>query len=88
VRLVLPGYTHSPDVALEMAEHARDEWMRARKLGGATPVAKGNPNKIIAAEFSISEHAVKGHLKSILSKLHASDRRRRRHRAEARILEL
>ena len=37
-------------------------------------VARGRSNKIIAAELAISEHTVKNHLKSILSKLNADDR--------------
>jgi DNA-binding NarL/FixJ family response regulator len=37
-------------------------------------VANGNSNKIIASDLNISEHTVKNHLKSILSKLNASDR--------------
>jgi DNA-binding NarL/FixJ family response regulator len=37
-------------------------------------VASGNSNKTIAENLGISEHTVKGHLKSILSKLGASDR--------------
>jgi DNA-binding NarL/FixJ family response regulator len=34
----------------------------------------GNSNKLIADKLSIAEHTVKGHVKSILSKLGASDR--------------
>ena len=37
-------------------------------------VARGRSNKIIAEELAISEHTVKNHLKSILSKLNADDR--------------
>ena len=32
------------------------------------------PTEIIASDLNISEHTVKNHLKSILSKLNASDR--------------
>jgi two-component system NarL family response regulator len=34
----------------------------------------GNSNKQIAAEMSIAEETVKGHVKSILAKLRANDR--------------
>jgi DNA-binding NarL/FixJ family response regulator len=37
-------------------------------------VSKGKSNKIIADDLGISEHTVKNHIKSILSKLDASDR--------------
>jgi DNA-binding NarL/FixJ family response regulator len=37
-------------------------------------VAMGNSNKIIASELNLSEATVKGHMKSILSKLGANDR--------------
>ena len=40
----------------------------------ALRAANGNSNKIIASGLNISEHTVKNHLKSILSKLNASDR--------------
>jgi DNA-binding NarL/FixJ family response regulator len=37
-------------------------------------VAMGNSNKIIAGRLNVSEATVKGHMKSILSKLAANDR--------------
>ena len=37
-------------------------------------VAAGNANKIVAANLSISEDTVKGHVKAILAKLGANDR--------------
>jgi len=37
-------------------------------------VAKGYSNKIVADHLNISENTVKNHVKSILSKLGASDR--------------
>lgn len=37
-------------------------------------VAKGESNKEIAAQFSLSEHTVKNHLKNILQKLHLENR--------------
>ncbi|WP_433973257.1 response regulator [Tunturiibacter lichenicola] len=63
-----------PEIASEMAQHAGDETLTAREIEVLRDVAKGNSNKIIAARLAISEHTVKGHLKSILAKLDASDR--------------
>jgi DNA-binding NarL/FixJ family response regulator len=37
-------------------------------------IASGNANKMIAAELSITEETVKGHVKNILGKLAANDR--------------
>ncbi len=63
-----------PTLAVEMAEHATDDWMTPRELQVLTGVSQGCSNKLIAANLTISEHTVKNHLKNILSKLHASDR--------------
>jgi len=43
-------------------------------LSPGSGVANGSSNKIIASNLNISEHTVKNHLKSILSKLGANDR--------------
>ena len=37
-------------------------------------IARGNANKIIAAELSLTEETVKSHIRNILSKLGANDR--------------
>jgi len=37
-------------------------------------IAKGNANKEIAEQFSVSEETVKGQVRNILSKLGAKDR--------------
>ena len=37
-------------------------------------IAEGNSNKEIAARLSVTEDAVKGHVRNILSKLGANDR--------------
>ena len=57
-----------------MAEHVADDALTGRELETLRAVAGGSSNKIIAEHLGISEHTVKGHLKSILSKLGASDR--------------
>jgi DNA-binding NarL/FixJ family response regulator len=75
IRLVHAGHRRiPPQIALEMAEHASDEFVTARELEVLSGVAKGNSNKIIASDLYISEHTVKNHVKSILAKLSASDR--------------
>jgi DNA-binding NarL/FixJ family response regulator len=75
IRLVHAGHRRiPPQIALEMAEHASDEFVTARELEVLSGVAKGNSNKIIASDLYISEHTVKNHVKSILAKLSANDR--------------
>jgi DNA-binding NarL/FixJ family response regulator len=75
IRLVYSGHKRIPsEIAQEIAEHAADDSITNRELDVLRGVAKGNSNKIIASDLNISEHTVKNHLKSILSKLNASDR--------------
>jgi DNA-binding NarL/FixJ family response regulator len=51
-----------------------DNTLTARELDVLRAVAQGNSNGGIASALSISEHTVKNHIKSILSKLGATDR--------------
>jgi DNA-binding NarL/FixJ family response regulator len=75
IRLVHRGQKRiPPEVAQQIAEHAADDSITTRELDVLRGVANGNSNKIIASDLNISEHTVKNHLKSILSKLNASDR--------------
>lgn len=75
IRLIHSGKKRiPPEIAQQIAEHAADDSITDRELDVLRGVAKGNSNKIIASELNISEHTVKNHLKSILSKLEASDR--------------
>ena len=75
IRLVHSGHKRIPtEIAQQIAEHAGDDSITARELDVLRGVANGNSNKIIASDLNISEHTVKNHLKSILSKLNASDR--------------
>jgi DNA-binding NarL/FixJ family response regulator len=75
IRLVHAGHRRIPqEIAVEMAEHVADDALTGRELETLRGVASGSSNKIIAEHLGISEHTVKGHLKSILSKLGASDR--------------
>lgn len=75
IRLIHAGQKRVPqEIAQQIAEHAADDSISDRELDVLRGVAKGNSNKIIASDLNISEHTVKNHLKSILSKLDASDR--------------
>ena len=75
IRLVHNGHKRiPPEVAQQIAEHAADDSITTRELDVLRGVANGNSNKIIASDLNISEYTVKNHLKSILSKLNASDR--------------
>ena len=64
----------SPEVATEIAEHATDDALTPREIDVLRLIARGNANKIIAAELSLTEETVKSHIRNILSKLGASDR--------------
>ena len=75
IRLVHAGQKRiPPDVAAQLAEHATDETLSAREIEVLRLVAGGNANKEIAAQLSITEETVKGHVKNILAKLGANDR--------------
>src|SRR5579863_2934111 len=75
IRLVHSGHKRiPPEIAQQLAEHAADDSITTRELDVLRGVANGSSNKIIASDLKISEHTVKNHLKSILSKLNASDR--------------
>jgi DNA-binding NarL/FixJ family response regulator len=75
IRLVHGGRRRiPPEVAQQMAEHAADDAITSRELEILRGVSRGKANKIIADDLNISEHTVKNHIKSILSKLDANDR--------------
>lgn len=75
IRLVHKGQKRvPPEIAMQIAEHAADDSITARELDVLRGVADGSSNKLIASDLNISEHTVKNHLKSILSKLGANDR--------------
>ena len=63
-----------PEIAAELADHVTDDALSAREVEVLRRVATGNSNKIIGAQLLLSEATVKGHIKSILSKLGANDR--------------
>src|SRR6202049_4620810 len=64
----------SAEVAAELAEHAADDDLTSREINVLRLIAAGNANKEIAAQLSIGEDTVKGHVTSILAKLGANDR--------------
>jgi DNA-binding NarL/FixJ family response regulator len=63
-----------PEVASELAQHAMDDALTDREVEVLKQIAAGCSNKIVADRLKISEDTVKGHVRSILSKLNASDR--------------
>lgn len=63
-----------PEIAAELADHVAEDSLTEREIEVLRRVATGNSNKIIADRLHVSEGTIKGHLKSILSKLGASDR--------------
>ena len=75
IRSVHRGKRYIPsEIAQEMALHAGDEPLSPREIAILDLVASGNANKAIAWHLSISEETVKGHMRSIFSKLEVNDR--------------
>jgi len=75
IRAVYSGKKRvSPEVASQVAEYAADSLITAREIEVLQLIAQGNANKLIADRLNITEDTVKAHVRSILSKLGASDR--------------
>ena len=64
----------SSEVAAEIAEHSTDDALTPREVDVLRWAAKGNANKEIAAQLSLTEETVKSHIRNILAKLQAKDR--------------
>ena len=64
----------APEIAAELAEHAIDGGLTPREIDVLRLIAAGNANKEIAAQLSLTEETVKGHVKNILARLGAKDR--------------
>ena len=62
-----------PEVAASLAHHSVDESLSPREIQVLALVAQGNSNKEVAARLFINDETVKGHMRSILAKLSASD---------------
>jgi DNA-binding NarL/FixJ family response regulator len=64
----------SSEIAAEIAEHATDDALTPRETDVLCWIARGNANKEIAAQLTLTEETVKAHVKNILAKLGAHDR--------------
>lgn len=75
IRRVHAGHRSIPkEIAAKLAEHFHQDDLSTRELEVLKVVAEGNSNKIVADRLNISEETVKGHMKTILTKLNANDR--------------
>jgi DNA-binding NarL/FixJ family response regulator len=75
VRTVVEGGTClSAEIASELASHSRANALTQREIEILRHLATGASNKVIARALSITDQTVKWHLKSIFTKLQASDR--------------
>jgi len=75
IRLVHAGQKRIPsEIAAALAAHTGEDELSAREMDVLRLIAKGNANKEIAAQLSITEETVKSHVTRILDKLGASDR--------------
>ena len=75
IRVVHAGKKRIPaELAAQIADHIADDSLTSREIEVLRLIADGNANKIVADKLSITEETVKGHVKSILSKLGANDR--------------
>ena len=63
-----------PEVAAQIAEYAAGESLSQREVDVLRLIAAGNANKEVAAQLSLTEETVKGHVRNILAKLGANDR--------------
>lgn len=66
--------TLSPEVSFELAEHAAEDALSPVEVRVLRLIAEGMSNKEIAAQLLVTEDAVKGQVRNILSKLGANDR--------------
>lgn len=64
----------SAEASYELAEHATNDALTPAEVRVLQLIAKGNANKEIAEQLSVSEETVKGQVRNILSKLGAKDR--------------
>ena len=64
----------SAEASYEVAEHATSDVLTPAEIDVLRLIAAGHANKQIAHQLSITEDSVKGRVKSVLSKLGATDR--------------
>lgn len=75
IRSVHAGGKHlNAAVATDIAIHIIDDMPTERERTILQLASGGNSNRQIAARLALSEETVKGHMKSVFSKLNASDR--------------
>ncbi|GFE84174.1 DNA-binding response regulator [Steroidobacter agaridevorans] len=75
IRAVHAGRRRIPaEVAEALASHFTDDALSPRELDVLQRIARGNSNRRVASQLSISEDTVKTHMKNIMSKLGANDR--------------
>lgn len=75
IRAVYHGHKRiNPDVATQLATHVGADVLSEREIEVLKLISLGNSNRRIGVHLAISEETVKGHVKSILSKLGANDR--------------
>lgn len=63
-----------PDIAVQLSGYIDADALTPREVEVLSTISEGNSNKIVADKLKITEDTVKGHVSSIMSKLHASDR--------------
>lgn len=75
IRSVHAGGKHlDAAIATAIALHVLEDPLTEREVEVLSLAAWGNSNKQVAARLAITEETVKGHMKSIFSKLDATDR--------------
>lgn len=75
IRAVHGGSRYVPnEIAAELTRYFAADDLSVRELEVLRAVSQGWSNKIVADKLTISEDTVKGHMRTILSKLGANDR--------------
>jgi DNA-binding NarL/FixJ family response regulator len=75
IRALAAGERHiPPEIAADLARSMGQEALSPREIEVLQCVAQGQANKQIGKELSLSEDTVKGHVRSIMDKLGASNR--------------
>lgn len=75
IRSVHAGNQHIPEeIAQDIAAHIGIDDLTIRELEVLRSISMGRSNKAVASALCISEDTVKGHVRNVLSKLHANDR--------------
>jgi DNA-binding NarL/FixJ family response regulator len=64
----------SPELSFELAEHGMQDALSPAEVRVLRSIAQGNSNREIAERLSVTEDAIKGQVRSILTKLGANDR--------------